>query len=116
MIVKDTLYVEPVSGGKWLNKEPVKYIYNNITYTIPKLFLFDGLSIPRFLFPLIADEGDFIYAACIHDYLYRTGKSSRKLADEIFKEVLLERGVNKIISNILYRVVRIFGGLWYYKK
>lgn len=76
---------------------------------VPRGFHVDGASIPvglRWLFP---HGGRKFFAACIHDWLYRTGGSTRKEADGMFLRAMLENGVGKVRANTMYIAVRVFG-------
>lgn len=76
---------------------------------VPSGFIFDGASIPiglRWLFP---HGGKKFFAACIHDYAYRTGCTSRDTADDLFLDAMLENDVNPWKANSMYSGVRMFG-------
>ena len=78
-------------------------------------FITDGASIPlglRWLFP---HGGRKFFGAVVHDYCYRTGCVSRKRADTIFLEAMLENNVSSLEANTIYRAVRMFGALSYKK-
>lgn len=91
------------------------------TITIPKDFIWDGSSTPRFLWWLLGTDGDFEIASLIHDYLYENKIQSRKFAD---KEMLMwsikvngttKYSVRNIDNYIRYFGVRLFGW-WVWKK
>lgn len=80
-------------------------------YSINAGFKTDGASIPRFAW--ITTGTPFaprhIRAAVIHDFLYQTGHVSRKDADDYFKFILREDGVNDYQANKMYLALRAFG-------
>jgi hypothetical protein len=80
-------------------------------YTIPKGFVTDFATLPRFSLSLMGrpTRAQFQRASLVHDYLLVTKKPSRKEADELFLEVLLEDGVNKRKAYMMYLGVSIFG-------
>lgn len=93
---------------------------NDDIINIKQGFIWDGSSVPRFLWWLLPPDGDFELASLIHDYLYINKNNlnyTRKFAD---KEMLVWSNVlsgtqNKIsIRNIdnytRYIFVRLFGG------
>lgn len=110
--------------------------------TIPEGFVWDLSSVPRVFWALFPPDGDFEFAAFIHDFLYITKIMSRKRADvEMFawsKAVTVEscqihwirlklgkwkfQRMIKIqpwgsIDNwIRYAVVRLFGWTVYYRR
>lgn len=103
-----------------LLEDLVIQLSNNDLITINQGFIWDGSSVPRFLWWLLPPDGDFELGSLIHDYLYinkHKFKYTRKFVD---KEMLLWSNVlsgtqNKIsfrnIDNyIRYYFVRLFGG------
>ncbi len=79
--------------------------------------VFDGASIPRFLWPLFGSPfvGDYRRAAVIHDAFYkRTRKQfcTRKDVDQMFLEAMRCDGVGRIKSRLMYAAVRAFGPRW----
>jgi hypothetical protein len=87
------------------------------TLSIPAGYIWDLSSVPRFLWGILAPDGDFQLAALIHDFLYEFKAKSRMFAD---KEMLIWSGAingTKKISfrnfdnRVRYLGVRAFG--WY---
>ena len=88
---------------------------------VPKGFVFNGSSSPRFLWWLFPPYGDFFFAAIIHDYLYHIRfksdelgiKLAKKFADKemlIWSNILNNRNFGKKIDNYLrYYAVILFG-------
>ena len=88
---------------------------------IPKGFIFNGSSSPRFLWWLFPSYGDFFFAAIIHDYLYHIRfksdkiniKLAKKFADKemlIWSDILNNRNFGKKVDNYLrYYAVLLFG-------
>lgn len=91
--------------------------------TIPEGFVWDLSSVPRVFWALFPPDGDFEFAAFIHDYLYITKIMTRKQADEEMfawsKAVAgtLNRSAWSDHDNwIRYSMVRVFGWAVYYKR
>lgn len=93
---------------------------------IPKGFIWDLSSVPRFLWWLLPPDGDFELASLIHDYLYIKRKElsySRKFADD---EMLLwskvvsgtksKISIRNLDNQVRYIAVRLFGWIVYNKK
>lgn len=91
--------------------------------TIPKSQETDFASIPRIAWPIVAPTDPGVRAAAlIHDYFYRekvsrlqnagslATKVTRKIADEIFYQELLDGNVPKWKARAMYYAVRLFGG------
>ena len=80
---------------------------------IPKGFVTDLSSVPRFLWAIFPPFGDFLLAALIHDYLYVFNVGTRKDAD---REMLIWSNVlndHKIDNKLRYYAVRLFGQSWW---
>jgi|SRR5690625_4752075 len=96
---------------------------NGDVITIPKGFIWDLSSVPRFLWSLFAPDGDYEIASLIHDYLYINKTYSRKFAD---KEMLIWSRVLNSTSNkwsirnldnwVRYYAVRGFGWIVWNKR
>lgn len=128
-IIKKSRIVGLNNKNKYFLLESLTFkLSNEKQITIPKGFIWDGSSVPRFLWWLLPPEGDFEIGALIHDYLYvnkhKIGMyyNNRKFADkEMYKWSDRLSGTNKIslrnFDNILrYITVRIFGGLVWNNK
>ena len=100
------------------------YTYDSDTYkiTVLKGFTYDRASIPRIFWVIIDKDSLGNVAPLLHDLLYRSGgvlpgnqispyrKFSRKDTDDLFLEVATKCGVNKWRRELVYQVVRNFGG------
>jgi len=79
---------------------------------VEKGFIFDGASGPNFTLNTLGlsrFDPRLIVAACIHDKAYRSGCVSKAQADLVFYNLLVQGGISRGKSNILYRAVRAFG-------
>ena len=116
-----SLKLTPKLNGKWQLLEEVVYTvgYKGSAdiIQVPQGFETDGASIPRLLRTIIWNPFDtkFIAAACLHDFLYIYCTRSRKQADDIFLEILINSWNSKIKSYIMYARVRLFGR-WEFNK
>ena len=114
----------PIAGGKY--RLHGDYTYESLgptpfTMTVPDGFIWDGSSVPRFLWTIsgITPDGLMRAGALIHDYLYRNGgvvstctvKFSRKDADVLFYTINRQAGCNWWTAIRAYRAVRLFGWL-----
>ncbi len=93
----------------------IKFIIDNDVYEIPPSFETDLASIPRVLWPVMApDYSKIVRAAIVHDWFYRkTCDFTREQTDLIFYHMLINDGVYKPTSLIMYYAVRIFGKRYY---
>jgi len=80
---------------------------------VPKGFVTDLTSIPPIFYSALRPDGEYTYAAIIHDYLYWQQKTTREDADIIFREAMNDFGINKYKVGLIYRAVRWGGmGAW----
>lgn len=90
------------------------------TIIVPAGFITDFASIKvlhnAFLFPLYAlVSGYGNYAATLHDWLYTTGRVSRKEADAVLYRALRAEGVARWRAYLFWLGVRIGGAKQYTK-
>jgi len=78
----------------------------------PRGFVTDLASIPRAFWSLLPRDGDYIYGAIIHDYLYweQPTNIKREDADLILKFAMQDFGVPGWQVNTIYEGVRAGGG------
>ena len=78
-----------------LVKTDEEFIYKKEIY-IPKGFITDGMSIPKWLQPVIGEpfEGNTLRAAIVHDYLCHYQGETQAFSHGIFKEILKLDGVS----------------------
>ncbi len=77
--------------------------------TVPKGFVTDLASIPPIFFSVLRPDGEYAYAAIIHDYLYWTQVVPREDADMVFRLAMEEFEVNPAVAFLIYKAVR-WGG------
>lgn len=78
---------------------------------VPKGFKTDFASIPRIFWNIIAPIGKHTLPSVLHDYLYDQGYKygiSRKHADKIFYNAMIESHVARITANVMWFCVRAF--------
>ena len=113
----------PVIGYNYRNRKKPYYLMQHIimivrdaaqTYYIKldKGFTSDGCTIPRFLWNMLGcpHTPEYLPASLIHDYVLNNPETvihNRNLSSRIFKQVLLNEGVNKIKAEIMYLAVDI---------
>jgi Protein of unknown function (DUF1353) len=77
---------------------------------VPVGFVTDFASIPRPFWSLLPPEGEYAYAAILHDFLYWTQDRPRAAADNILKLAIEEFGISAATVLVIYRAVRLGGG------
>lgn len=83
--------------------------WNGFLVLIPAGFVCDGSSVPVPFRSLAARFTKSIAAGVLHDYLYATGKFSRRVADWLFYKALRDAGVPRWRSGLMWVGVRAGG-------
>jgi hypothetical protein len=83
---------------------------------VPRGFVTDFASIPRFLWRVLPPTGKYGKAAVIHDFLYRTQACTRAEADAVFLEAMTDLSVGFWRRHAMHVAVRLFGSRAYIKK
>src|ERR1700728_3780525 len=76
---------------------------------VPTGFVTDLASIPRVFWSLLRPDGEYAYAAIIHDYLYWTQTTTREVADHILKFAMEDFGVSSVSVTAIFDAVRVGG-------
>lgn len=125
----ETWMTEWMSGtkavGGMLNvsrfREPIYFLTAPISWTpnpgqerykavnVPRGFVTDFASIPRAFWSALRPDGEYAYAAVVHDYLYWTQTRSRDEADDIFKMAMEDFDVGTGTVGTIYNAVRVGG-------
>ncbi len=79
--------------------------------TVPTGFVTDFASIPRIFWSALRPDGEYAYAAVVHDYLYWTQTSSREEADYILKMAMDDFEVGAVAVGAIYGAVRVAGSV-----
>jgi len=83
---------------------------------VRKGFVFDGASIPRFLWRVCGHplEVPRVAAALAHDWLYAAHVTDRATADAIYREICRMVCIIWLRRSLEYRTIRLVGGAaWY---
>jgi len=100
-------------GTKWELTEP----FEHAGIKIPAGYIFNGSSVPRFLWWLYPPSYSPAWeASCIHDYCYshHYPHITKLEADRLLYRMMKEAGASWISRQIFYRAVRLnaSGGGW----
>lgn len=77
--------------------------------TVPTGFVTDFASIPQIFWSVLRPDGEYAYAAVVHDYLYWTQTRSREEADDILKMAMEDFDVGTLKLGAIYDAVRLGG-------
>jgi hypothetical protein len=103
---KDPIYflLEPIS---WVNTPSKPGLPQQVI--APKGFVTDLASIPRIFWSLLRPDGDYAYAAIIHDYLYWEQHLARDQSDEILRAAMEDFHIQTPTVFAIYEAVRTGG-------
>ncbi len=78
-------------------------------HTVPTGFRTDFASVPRapLAFWYCGAQGEA--AAVVHDFLYKSGQTSKDVADRVFYMALRDMGIGPVKATIMYQAVRVGG-------
>ena len=89
--------------------EPFTFKTAILTVKVPRGFLTDFASVPRFMWLVFPPTGKYNRPATIHDFLYVIQPCSRWTADAVFREAMIEAGVPFWKRWLIWAAVRVFG-------
>jgi hypothetical protein len=103
---KDPVYflLEPIS---WTNNFPQAGKILGIT--VPKGFVTDLASIPPRFYSWLRPDGNYAYAAIIHDYLYWQQNYPKEQADDVLKAAMQDLKVDRLKIEAIYEAVSLGG-------
>ena len=106
------LDVRYIDGKNWMVLAEFVYVSPRVTVFIPKGFITDFGSIPRFLWRVLSPTELHIgKPAVVHDFLYRVPGMAvtRKQADQELREAMTCVGAPAWKRQMVYRGVRLGG-------
>lgn len=107
---RDPLILEYIDGSNWRLQEAFTYQSEHVgLISVPRGFVTDFASIPRFFWRILPPTGKYGKAAVVHDWLYRSKRVERKVADLVFLEAMTDLGVPAWQRNVMYAAVRALG-------
>jgi Protein of unknown function (DUF1353) len=79
-------------------------------FEVPEGFITDLASIPRIFWSVLPRDGEYAYAAILHDYLYWTQVRDRATSDSVLRATMVDFGVSPATVTAIYEAVRFGGG------
>lgn len=110
------LILTPHNFRKWKLVEDFSVNTSIGIITVPKDFVTNLASTPRFLWAILPPFGKYTEASVVHDYLYFKKELPRKVCDMLFYELMIIKDTYKWKAKTMYWAVRIFGWLPYNRK
>ena len=117
------LFIWLFKARQWTVMEDWCYTLRGIYMVIPKGFIFDGASVPKYFWSWVSPTGILLIAGLIHDYGYKygtllkldkkstTGPQSLRNTDRLFLEVNIEVNGFKVINYLVFLGLR--AGSWW---
>jgi hypothetical protein len=105
----------------WEITKDWKFEVNGTKYVIPKGFVFDGASVPKFLASWLSPVGILLIGGLVHDYIYKhrvllLDKPKRpihmfnqKQADQLFRDINIEQNGIHVLNYAAYYALRLGG-------
>lgn len=105
----------------WEISKDWSFSLNGENYVIPKGFVFDGASVPKFLASWLSPTGVLLIGGLVHDYAYKytvfmkkgkketTVPMTQKEADQIFRDINIEQNGFHFLNYLAYWALRIGG-------
>ena len=105
----------------WTVAKDFHYKLKGVEYVIPKGFVFDGASVPKFLASFLSPVGVLLIGGLIHDYAYKYASLkpkndkdallivNQKEADIIFRDINIEVNGFHFLNYLAYWALRIGG-------
>lgn len=103
----DRMYYTASTIG-WTPTAPAE-VANYPAIRVPVGFVTDFASIPRVLWSVLPPDGQYAYAAVVHDYLYWEQYLSREKSDDILKFLMADFKVPSEQAWAVYNGVRLGG-------
>ena len=110
-----------LGGRTWEIAKDWNYTLGGVNYIIPKGFVFDGASVPKFLASWLSPVGVLLVGGLVHDYAYKYtvllkkgGKTTsdsmtQKEADIVFRDINIEQNGFQFLNYLAYWALRIGG-------
>jgi hypothetical protein len=106
---------------KWEITKDWHYSIDDHNLVIPKGFVFDGASVPKYFRSWLSPMGVLLIGGLVHDYGYKyqtllskgkktcNGLKQQKELDQVFRDINIEVNGFKIINYIAYYALRLGG-------
>lgn len=105
----------------WEISKDWHFSVNGENYVIPKGFVFDGASVPKFLASWLSPTGVLLIGGLVHDYAYKytvllkkdkkstSEPMTQNEADQLFRDINIEQNGFHLLNNLAYWALVIGG-------
>ena len=110
-----------LGGRTWEIAKDWHFTLGGVNYVVPKGFVFDGASVPKFLASWLSPVGVLLVGGLVHDYAYKytvllkkggkvtSDSMTQKEADVIFRDINIEQNGFHFLNYLAYWALRIGG-------
>lgn len=77
--------------------------------SVPPGFVTDFASIPRALWTALPRDGDYVWAAVVHDHLYWFQTTTKDIADDVLKAAMIDFKIPTLDRTAIYQGVHLGG-------
>ena len=113
-----------LGGRTWEIVKDWHYSLDGVNYVVPKGFVFDGASVPKFLASWLSPVGVLLVGGLVHDYGYKyetlytknkgdwkenCGWKTQKDMDIIFRDINIEQNGFHFLNYLSYWALRLGG-------
>lgn len=113
-VAHGTLSVTRFSDAYWYLTRPIEWSpaqgQQLPKVTVPIGFVTDFASIPRALWIALPRDGDYVWAAVVHDYLYWFQMTSRDVADDVLNAAMKDFNIPTTDRVAIYEGLHLGGG------
>jgi len=102
--------LHPRMADNWIVMADFRFSKYGLDILIPRGFVTDLASIPRWLWFLIAPFELSTTAVIVNDWCYRKGSWKRSFVDMVFLAIMRDENVPRWRRNAAYYGVKVFGG------
>ena len=116
--VSGALYLQRFKDPWWILMKPISWKPDSSApglppVTVPEGFTTDLASVPRLFWSMLRPDGEYAYAAIIHDYLYWRQPGEREQADLIFWYAMQDFKIDRATAWAIWGAVRAgASGAW----
>ena len=121
------LWMWIATSRKWEITKDWHYTINSVNFVIPKGFVFDGASVPKFFRSWLSPMGVLLMGGLVHDYGYKyktllyknkktmNGEQTQRWMDETFRDINISVNGFFVLNYLAYYGLRL-GGFMAWKK
>jgi hypothetical protein len=113
--VHGTLSVTRFRDAFWYLSKPIDWSPDDPGQGLPSVsvpigFVTDFASIPRALWTTLPRDGDYVWPAVVHDYLYWTQTTTKEVADNVLNAAMLNFDIPFLTRTAIFQGVALGGG------